>query len=294
MLVLKDKQPVILVTGASGQLGQAMQVAAARFPDWQFISTHRQTLSVESGTALNDFLEQNPVTHCINCAAYTAVDKAETDAATAFAINATAVQTLATACRNNSVQLVHISTDYVFDGTAAHPYKETDAANPAGVYGVSKRRGEELALEAHPGTVIIRTSWLCSVFGHNFVKTMLRLMAERENINVVNDQLGRPTFAADLATAILAMIQSPEMPGGIYHFSGSGEVISWYDFAMAIKAYTGSNCQINPIPTSGYPTPARRPAYSVLDTAKISNLFSLLIPHWKESLHRDLALLTGK
>ena len=226
----------------------------------------------------------------INCAAYTAVDRAEQEKDMAFQINGEAVGVLAAVCKEHDTKFIHISTDYVFDGTATVPYKEDSPTNPQSVYGASKLEGEKQALQFNPDTIIIRTSWVYSEFGKNFVRTMLKLMKEKEEINVVNDQFGSPTYAADLAEAILQIIvnlsihTSPRTThGGIYHFSNEG-VISWYDFAVAIKEITGSNCKINPIPTSQYPTAAKRPAYSVLDTSKIQQIFNIKLNGWEESL----------
>ena len=192
-------------------------------------------------------------------------------------------------CEKNNTQLIHISTDYVFDGTANQPYKETDQTNPVSIYGKSKLQGEELAIQNCPSTIIIRTAWLYSSFKNNFVKTMLRLMKEKENINVVNDQFGCPTYAADLGAAIMQIIisnQSKENPG-IYHYSNAG-IINWYQFAVAIQDFSNSNCVVNPIPTSQYPTAAKRPAYSVLDTTKIKETFGVAILEWEESLGKCL------
>jgi len=207
-------------------------------------------------------------------------------------INAKAVCNLARVCNTHHVQFIHISTDYVFDGTATSPYKEPDTTNPMSVYGASKLKGEELALKNDPSSIVIRTSWLYSSFKNNFVKTMLRLMEEKDSINVVNDQYGCPTYAADLAGAILQMISSgrcSEKPG-IYHYTNSG-ITNWYEFALAIKNLSGSNCIVNPITTAQYPTAAKRPQYSVLDTTKIQKEFDIVIPEWKDSLEKCLKLL---
>ena len=207
-------------------------------------------------------------------------------------INADAVAILAKICSQNNAQLIHISTDYVFDGTATQPYKETDTTNPVSVYGQSKLHGEELAIKHCPNAIIIRTSWLYSSFKNNFVKTMLRLMKEKESIHVVNDQFGCPTYAADLALAIMRIIRSKKskVNTGIYHYTNAG-ITNWYEFAVAIKKITGSNCIVDPITTAQYPTAAKRPAYSVLDTAKIAATFPLEIPNWELSLEKCLGLL---
>lgn len=284
----------ILVTGANGQLGKELQVAAAAYPGFNFLFTGKEELSIENKEAVNDYFASNTIDFCINCAAYTAVDKAETESEMAFMINATAVGNLAAACKNANATFIHISTDYVFDGTGTVPYKETDTTNPVSIYGQSKLKGEALALANDPSAVIIRTSWVFSSFANNFVKTMLRLMKERDSINVVNDQLGCPTYAADLANAILQIIQhhaAADIKQQIFNYSNEG-VISWYDFAVAIKELTNSKCVVTPIPGSQYPTPAQRPQYSVLDTAAIKNTFHLQIPYWKDSLQKCLALLS--
>ena len=221
----------------------------------------------------------------------------------AFLINAFAVANLASVCEEFNTQLIHISTDYVFDGTATSPYKEDDTVNPVNLYGASKLKGEQLTIFNNPDSIIIRTSWVYSYSGNNFVKTMLRLMKERESIQVVSDQLGCPTYAADLAAAIMQIInqlkQSPFLLnevreiGQIFNYSNQG-VINWYQFALAIKEFSGAGCVVNPILSSQYPTPAKRPNYSVMDTNKIERTFHLVIPNWKDSLQKCVKLLLGK
>jgi dTDP-4-dehydrorhamnose reductase len=289
---LSNNQPTILVTGANGQLGKELQMLAPVFPGYQFLFVTKEELSIEDADATERYFSAQPIDFCINCAAYTAVDKAETEQANAFLINATAVATLALACKKNNAQLIHISTDYVFDGTANQPYKETDKPNPVSIYGKSKLQGEAWAMQNAPSTIIIRSAWLYSSFKNNFVKTMLRLMQEKESITVVNDQLGCPTYAADLAAAILHIIASGKSKTnpGIYHYTNAG-ITNWYGFAVAIKKITGSNCTINPITTAQYPTAAKRPAYSVLDTSKIKETFAVAAPDWEESLKRCMKLL---
>lgn len=282
----------ILVTGANGQLGSELKVLNPNFPNCQFLFVTKEEVDITNYNSIIKYFRGHSIDFCINCAAYTAVDKAETDTENAFAINATAVKTLAEVCNKNNTQLIHISTDYVFDGTATQPYKETDKTNPVSVYGQSKLRGEELAVQHCPNAIIIRTSWLYSSFKSNFIKTMLRLMKEKDSINVVNDQFGCPTYAADLALAIMRIIKSnksKENPG-IYHYANAG-ITNWYGFAVAIKKITGSNCIINPITTDQYPTAAKRPAYSVLDTAKIAAIFPVEIPNWKDSVEKCLQLM---
>ncbi len=282
----------ILVTGANGQLGREMQVIAAAYSGYHFLFVSKDELSIEDTGAVKEYFADHQIDVCVNCAAYTAVDKAETDTEKAFAVNGEAVGVLATACKEKNARFIHISTDYVFDGTATEPYKEDHPVHPIGVYGASKLKGEELALQNNPAAIIIRTSWVYSSFGNNFVKTMLRLMKERESINVVNDQQGSPTYAADLAAAIMQIISGDAVSAGIFNFSNHG-IINWYEFALAIKELTASNCVVNPIPSSQYPTPAKRPAYSVLDTGKIRDTFNVMIPAWKDSLKKCLSLLSA-
>ena len=286
----------ILVTGANGQLGKELQAAAVAYPHFNFLFTSKEELAIENVAAIKNYFDSHKIDFCINCAAYTAVDRAESEKETAFLVNATAVGNLATVCKVFNVSFIHISTDYVFDGTETLPYKETDPTNPTSIYGQSKLKGEALALANNPSTIIIRTSWVFSSFANNFVKTMLRLMKEKESINVVNDQFGCPTYAADLAKAILQIINnysSSKINQQVFNYCNEG-IISWYDFAITIKELTQSKCIINPIPTSQYPTPAKRPQYSVLDTDAITNTFSLQIPYWKDSLQKCLVLLSDK
>ena len=289
---MSNKQLTILVTGSNGQLGSELQVIAPLYVGFKFLFVAREELPIDNEDAVKKYFATHAIDYCINCAAYTAVDKAESEEENAFLINASAVENLAKTCEENKIQLIHVSTDYVFDGTANKPYKETDKTKPESVYGQSKMQGEELAEKNDPSTIIIRTSWLYSSFKNNFVKTMLRLMKEKESINVVNDQFGCPTYAADLAAAIMQIIvsgKSLENPG-IYHYTNAG-ITNWYEFALAIKKLTGSNCNVNPITTAEYPTQAKRPAYSVLDTTKITSTFGLAIPEWEESLKRCLLLI---
>jgi dTDP-4-dehydrorhamnose reductase len=284
---------VILITGANGQVGKEFRALAELYPQYNFLYCGRETLSIENFNAVKKYFIDNTINFCINCAAYTGVDKAEVEKEKAFLINAAAVENLAAICKDFNVQLIHISTDYVFDGRSKQPYNETDITNPVSIYGQSKLKGEELVLRNNPAAIIIRTSWVYSSFGNNFVKTMLRLMKERESINVVNDQLGCPTYAADLANAIMLIINKHSTINNqysIFNYCNEG-VISWYNFAVAIQELTGSNCIVNPIPTSQYPTPAQRPQYSVLNTVLIKNTFEISIPEWKDSLKKCLALL---
>lgn len=289
---MKNNLQTIVVTGANGQLGNELKAIAPQFGEYRFLFVTKEELAIEDIDAVKKYFSTNTPAYCINCAAYTAVDKAETEKNKVFLINAEAVGNLATACKQHNVQLIHISTDYVFDGTAKQPYKETDDTCPINTYGKSKLKGEELALLNDPSTIIIRTSWVYSSFKSNFVKTMLRLMKEKDSINVVNDQYGSPTYAADIATAIMKIIssgKSREMPG-IYNYTNAG-ITNWYEFALAIKELSGSNCIVNPVTTAQYPTAAKRPLYSALDTKKIRDCFDIVIPQWKDSLEHCLKLL---
>jgi len=279
----------ILVTGANGQLGMELRQLASQYTQYDFIFLSRSELAIEQPESAKRLFQLHRPDFCINCAAYTAVDKAESEKENAFLINGEAVGALAAASKENNCRFIHISTDYVFDGTATVPYKEDAKTNPQSVYGASKLLGEQNAMKENPGSIIIRTSWVYSEFGKNFVKTMLRLMSEKKEVGVVNDQFGSPTYAADLAETIMQIISkagthdSALTTHGIFHFSNEG-VISWYDFAIAIKEITGSHCKVNPIPTSEYPTPAKRPAYSALDKTKIQQTFGVKLYDWKGSL----------
>ncbi|MDP9229362.1 MAG: dTDP-4-dehydrorhamnose reductase [Bacteroidota bacterium] len=291
----------ILVTGANGQLGKELQEIACNYEEFEFIFLARDDMPIEQFELVRNIFKTIKPQYCINCAAYTAVDKAEEEKALAFEINGEAVGVLAAICLEHETLFIHISTDYVFDGTASLPYSETTETNPVNSYGASKLVGEEQAFLYNPETIIIRTSWLYSSFGKNFVKTILKRLKEKDEINVVNDQLGSPTYGADLAEVILQIItrlhthpartypfstggHSPlTTHGGIYHYSNEG-IINWYEFAIEIKKLSGSSCKINPITTEEYPTPAKRPAYSVLDKTKIQQTFGINLKNWKESL----------
>lgn len=285
--------PTILITGANGQLANELKVLSSGFPQYQFLFTAKEELPIENTEALTSFFQKNKIDYCINCAAYTAVDKAEAEKEKAFLINAEAVGELANVCHNHQTKLIHISTDYVYHGNVHDPLKEENPVGPINIYGASKLKGEELALQKNPSSLIIRTSWVYSSFGNNFVKTMMRLFKEKSEINVINDQFGSPTYAADLAAIIMEFVEQTERGknfSGIVNYSNSG-VTSWYEFAEEIKSLVNSNCKINPIPTSAYPTPAKRPLYSVLDTSKIKGLLQIEIPSWKESLKKCVDIL---
>lgn len=277
--------PKILVTGANGQLGTEINELSVNYPDYEWIFCTREQMPLDDEKTCIDFLAASQPQFVVNCAAYTAVDKAELpeEKESLFAINATTVKAIAAFCKDNDIRLIHISTDYVFAGTGSVPYKETDSTDPVNIYGASKLAGEQHITAVNSDAVIIRTAWVYSRYGKNFVKTMLRLMQEKPAISVVNDQTGTPTYAADLAQAIITIINTAEWHPGIYHFSNEG-IISWFDFALAIKELSHSNCTVNPIPTSSFPTPAKRPAYSVLDKTKIKTTFGIHINNWRDSL----------
>ena len=285
-----EMKPKILVTGANGQLGKELQKIAASYSQFEFIFLSKKDLPIHHFKMLRDYFSVYHPAYLINCAAYTAVDRAEQEKILAFQVNAEAVGVLAAICKENNTKFIHISTDYVFDGKASEPYKEDSLTNPQTVYGASKLEGEKEALKYDPDSIIIRTSWVYSEYGKNFVRTMLKLMKEKEEINVVNDQVGSPTYAGNLAEVIMQIISTGKWIPGIYHFCNKG-IISWYEFAFAIKELTGSNCKINPISTSGYPTPAKRPAYSVLNTSKVNETFDIQLKNWKESLTACLSHL---
>ena len=282
----------ILITGAYGQLGSELKAISEKYPSYKFIFTDVDTLDICSENNLKNFFARTKVDFIVNCAAYTAVDKAESDEATAMRINAIAVEYLANVCKKSDATLIHVSTDYVYDGCDCKPYSEDHCTAPASVYGRSKLDGERAALTV-PKSVVIRTSWLYSTFGINFVKTMLRLGKERKTLNVVFDQIGTPTNAADLAQAIMLIVAQAEqnnLTTGIFHFSNEG-VCSWYDFAHEIMQQAGLSCVVRPIETKDYPAPAPRPHFSVLNKARIKAAYGVEIPHWKDSLLKCLAAM---
>ncbi len=287
-----------MVIGANGQLGMELQAIAPSYPQYNFFFPTKEILPIENTEVVRRYFQQQQIDLCINCAAFTAVDKAETEKEKAFLVNGIAVGELATICKTSNTQLIHISTDYVYAGDSNMPYKETDPTNPINSYGESKLKGEQLALQNDPSAIIIRTSWLYSSYGNNFVKTMLRLMKERDSINVVNDQYGCPTYAANLANAILVMIDQLAIGNGqwaneqplLFNYCNSGTT-TWFEFALAIKELSISNCNVNPILTSEYPTAAKRPQYSVLDTSKIQQIFDISIPAWRSSLEKCIEKL---
>ncbi len=280
----------ILVTGANGQLGNEMRVVAQGSED-RYIFTDVAELDITNYEAIYNMLSREGVDVIVNCAAYTAVDKAEEDKEFANLLNNTAAGYLAKAAKECGATLIHISTDYVFDGSAHIPYTEEQPTKPIGVYGVTKLAGERAVAESGCGYIIIRTSWLYSSFGANFVKTMLRLSAERDELNVIFDQVGTPTYAADLAEAIGHIIATNQLrKSGTYHFSNEG-VCSWYDFTVEIARQGGNECNISPIHSYEYPAKVTRPHYSVLDKSKFKESFAVKIPHWTTSLNRCLKKL---
>ena len=287
----------ILVTGANGQLGSELRELSVLYADYTFTFISRNELDLSNSDAIQHWFVDKTFDVIINCAAYTAVDKAESEQALASEINTTAVDTLARIAKEKDSSLIHISTDYVFDGKNFKPYCETDPTNPQGVYGQTKLEGEQAMLAINPAkSIIIRTSWVYSSFGNNFVKTMLSLGKEREELGVIYDQVGTPTSARDLAQAILSIIQHPKLSTlpatEIYHFSNEG-VCSWYDFAKAIFELSAIHCHVKPIETIDYPTPATRPHYSLLNKAKIKKTFNITIPYWKDSLQECLDVIKG-
>ena len=279
----------ILVTGSNGQLGSDIKDLSKDYKSFNFIFTDYQELDITSKLDVEAFFAVNEVDYIINCAAYTAVDLAEKEEVKAFKLNAYAVKFLVEVAQEYQSKFISISTDYVFDGTATEPYRTDAQTKPQSTYGRSKELGEKFALE-YGKSLIIRTSWLYSTHGNNFVKTMLRLGKERDELGIVSDQIGSPTYAKDLAKAILDIIEYSEknkfIPG-IYHYANKGE-ISWFDFTKKIFEIKQIDCNLNAITTADYPTPAKRPAYSVFDTSKIVETYNVKIPNWEDSLKECL------
>ena len=281
----------ILITGCNGQLGNEMQLLERQHPEHTYLNTDVQELDITDQQAVEDFVEAHEIDGIVNCAAYTAVDKAEENEELCQRLNAEAPAFLAHAIAQRGGWMIQISTDYVFDGTNHTPYVETDDTCPNSVYGKTKLVGELNVQKLCPNSMIIRTAWLYSRFGNNFVKTMMRLGREKEQLGVIFDQIGTPTYARDLAVAIFAAIGHGIVPG-IYHFSNEG-VISWYDFTKAIHRIAGiSTCHVRPLHTAEYPTPASRPHYSVLDKTKIKQTLGIEVPYWEDSLRECIALLS--
>lgn len=284
----------ILITGANGQLGNELRLIEKNYPDYRFLFTDVDELDITDVEAIRQTVRTSRVDFILNCAAYTAVDKAESDDQTAYRINAIAPQLLGVVASETGAKVIHISTDYVFDGHGYTPYTEDQSTHPQGAYGKTKQMGEKLLSESCSDSMIIRTSWLYSRFGNNFVKTMIKLGRERDALNIVFDQIGTPTYAADLAAVMMQAIllsENAPFPTGIYHFSNEG-VCSWYDFARSIHRYAGIvNCTIRPIESKDYPTPAPRPHYSVLNKGKIKSTLGITIAHWEDSLQLCLQAL---
>lgn len=275
----------ILVTGANGQLGSELTVLSSKYPQYKWIFADRTQITLDNLEVLEKQLKEIQPDIIFNCGAYTAVDKAESEKELAYTVNHLSVELIARYSKHNNVKLIHVSTDYVFDGSSSIALNEEAKTNPINVYGASKLAGEVACLKENPDSIIIRTSWVYSKFGNNFVKTMQRLMQERESLNVVNNQIGSPTHAADLAKAIMDILESQKWVPGIYNYSDEGE-ISWYEFALSIKEFGGYSCNVNGVPSSSYPTPAKRPEFSLLDKKKIKEIYNLDVPNYKESLRK--------
>ena len=282
----------ILVTGANGQLGKELRVRSKSFSEYEFLFLSREDLPIHHYELVRNTFAAFKPDYCINCAAYTAVDKAESERDLAFIINAESVGILAAVSASMQCKFIHVSTDYVYDGACKGVHHEEDTPKPVSVYGESKLKGEREAVANNPESVIIRTSWVYSVYGNNFVKTMIRLMNEREEISVVDDQKGSPTWAADLASFIMHIVNYQFWNPGLYNFSNEG-AITWFEFATEIKRLLGSSCKLNPIPTSAYPTPAKRPANSLMSKEKINRVFGYIAPDWKDSLSKCMAQLAS-
>jgi len=283
----------LLITGAYGQLGNEMRVALERYPHLESIFTDVDTLDITDKNAVDAFVALHQPNVLINCAAYTAVDKAEDDLALCYKINCDAVRNLGEVAQAHSMMVIHVSTDYVFDGTGHIPYTEDMAVSPTNVYGKSKLAGERELRKACPGAIIIRTSWLYSGFGNNFVKTMLKLGNERSQLKVIFDQIGTPTYAADLADAMLQIIDSGKFVPGIYHFSNEG-VCSWYDFTKMIFKLANVECEVLPIESKDYAVRTPRPHYSVLNKSKLKSTYNQTIPYWMDGLERCLHVLLSE
>jgi dTDP-4-dehydrorhamnose reductase len=279
----------ILVTGATGQLGSELKVLSESYSQFEWFFADRSQVSLDNLAVLKVQLEKIQPSIILNCGAYTAVDKAESEPKLADIVNHQSVKLIAQYSKDNQVKLIHISTDYVFDGTSSIALTEEAVTKPINVYGATKRAGELAALAVNPEVLIIRTSWVYSRFGNNFVKTMQRLLKERDTLNVVNDQIGSPTYAADLAQAMMDIVSAQEWIPGIYNYSNEGE-ISWYEFVLAIQEITGDNCEVSGIPSSLYPTPAKRPTFSLLDKTKIKAIYGVVVPGYKESLRKCMGL----
>jgi len=281
----------ILVTGGNGQLGRCIKDVSQSSKEYSFIFTDKEELDITNIENVNAFFENNTIAYCINCAAYTAVDKAESEKTAAEALNVYGVENLAKACAQNNAVLIHISTDFVFDGKQTKPYNEADEPKPINNYGATKLKGEKVIEKLLKRYFIIRTSWLYSEYGNNFFKTMLRLGNMKNEVRVVSDQIGTPTYARDLAILLVSIIKKNKIPFGIYHYSNEGEA-SWYDFAKTIFDYSNIDIKIQPIKTKDFLASSKRPLYSVMDKSKLKDSFRFAIPHWKESLKECINRLT--
>lgn len=277
----------IVITGANGQLGSELQALWSGRNDLDCFFLDRKQLPLDQLLIIHDILDMYQPDLIVHAAAYTAVDLAEKEVEQANIVNHLATEEIAQYCRLNECKLIAISTDYVFDGNAAVPIGEDANVSPVNTYGMTKLLGEQAIQKWWPQSIILRTSWVYSKFGNNFVKTMLRLMKERDEIGVIDDQIGSPTSARDLATVIDHIVRADGWVGGVYHYSNEGEA-SWYEFALAIRDLSGLTCAVKAIPTTAYPTPAKRPKYSLLDKSKIKNTYNVQIPHWKDSLKQML------
>jgi dTDP-4-dehydrorhamnose reductase len=287
---------IILITGAKGQLGNELKVVSRKYYGYDFIFTDIDTLDITDPVKTSEYIKDTKPDWIINCAAYNQVDKAEDDFRTALLVNASSVKNISDSIRDTSCRFIHISSDYVFDGNANVPYDESSLPDPVSAYGKSKFEGEKAAL-THPASMVIRTSWLYSSFGSNFVKTILKLAHEKDSLRVVSDQTGTPTYAADLAEAIMAIISGVirnqiAFNAGVYNYSNEG-VCSWYDFAIAIVEESRVSCPVVPILTQDFPAKAKRPAYSVMNKSKIKENYNLSIPHWRTSLKRCMKILNN-
>ena len=288
-------KPVILIPGSAGQVGRALLNLAQAFPDFQFLPVTREELNIGDAGSVDRFFTGRRIDYCINCAAYTAVDKAESEPEQARLVNVTGAANLARACSRSGAPLLHLSSDYVYHNSLNRPLREDDPTEPAGVYAQTKLEGERLALELHEQTLVVRSSWIYGISGHNFVRTMLRLGRERSHLRVVYDQIGAPTYAHDLARALLTItekihqgqITAGRWPG-VYNYANEG-VTSWFDFSVAIFELCHLKCQVEAIESKDFPTPAKRPSFSVLNKEKIKSTFNLEIPHWRASLINCLA-----
>ena len=280
----------ILVIGGNGQLGQCIQNVTKEDTKHSYTFIGSIALDITNKEEVKKYFQQEKYDYCVNCAAYTAVDKAETESTLAHQVNAIGAQNLAIACKITNTTLIHISTDFVFDGASTTPYVETDTPNPTSVYGKTKLEGEAFIQDEMENYFILRTSWLYSEYANNFMKTMLRLAQNLDELNIVSDQIGTPTYAKDLAEVIVHIIETSATEYGVYHYSNEG-VASWYDFAKEIFALSDTEIKLGAIPTSSYPTPAERPKYSVLDKSKIKRNLKLSIANWEDSLQKAITAL---